>query len=78
MSSFLYWWSFFNRLIFILSPILFALFDFQIVNTTFWQILIFWLVHNLIALFYALFFMIGRRAYRENERIRAQEDVRSR
>lgn len=181
VSSFLYWWSFFNRLIFILSPILFALFDFQIVNTTFWQILIFWLpsyffyslsmrylssnirnqrwsqvidtifmpyliwpviletvgirerkfkvtnknrstgrewiasmkyalphiflvilsiaaiiryvngkygialffssiiifwlVHNMIALFYALFFMIGRRAYRENERIRAQEDV---
>ncbi|MCG7378097.1 glycosyltransferase [Paenibacillus sp. ACRSA] len=181
VSSFLYWWSFFNRLIFILSPILFALFDFQIVNTTFWQILIFWLpsyffyslsmrylssnirnqrwsqvidtifmpyliwpviletlgirekkfkvtnksrsngrkwmstllyalphifllllsiaaiiryasgkygialffssiiifwlVHNMIALCYALFFMIGRRAYRETERIRAQENV---
>jgi cellulose synthase (UDP-forming) len=43
ISSFLYWWSFFNRLIFILSPILFALFDFQIVNTGFWGILIFWL-----------------------------------
>lgn len=181
MSSFLYWWSFFNRLIFILAPILFALFDFQIVNTTFWQILIFWLpsyffysvsmrylssnirnqrwsqvidtifmpyliwpvlletlgirekkfkvtnksrasgrqwmsallyalphifllllsiaaviryvngkygialffssiiifwlIHNMIALCYALFFMIGRRAYRETERIRAQEDI---
>ncbi|WP_186327904.1 glycosyltransferase family 2 protein [Paenibacillus xylanexedens] len=181
LSSFLYWWSFFNRLIFILAPILFALFDFQIVNTTFWQILvfwlpsyffysvsmrylssnirnqrwsqvidtifmpyliwpvlletlgirekkfkvtnksrasgrqwmsallyalphifllllsiaaviryvngkygialffssiiIFWLIHNMIALCYALFFMIGRRAYRETERIRAQEDV---
>ncbi|PQP84159.1 glycosyl transferase [Paenibacillus sp. PCH8] len=181
MSSFLYWWSFFNRLIFILAPILFALFDFQIVNTTFWQILIFWLpsyffysvsmrylssnirnqrwsqvidtifmpyliwpvlletlgirekkfkvtnksrangrqwmsalvyalphifllllsiaaviryvngkygialffssiiifwlIHNMIALCYALFFMVGRRAYRETERIRAQEDV---
>ena len=33
------------------------------------------MVYNMIALFYALFFMIGRRAYRENERIRAQEDV---
>ncbi|MFD0589279.1 glycosyltransferase family 2 protein [Paenibacillus sp. GCM10027627] len=43
MSSYLYWWSFFNRLIFILAPILFALFDFQIVNTGFWEILIFWL-----------------------------------
>lgn len=43
LYSFLYWWSFFNRLIFILSPILFALFDFQIVNTGFWDIIIFWL-----------------------------------
>lgn len=43
LNSFLYWWSFFNRLIFILSPILFALFDFQIVNTGFWDIAIFWL-----------------------------------
>lgn len=181
LSSFLYWWSFFNRLIFILAPILFALFDFQIVNTSFWEILIFWLpsyfcysmsmrylssnirnqrwsqvidtifmpylivpvlletlgiherkfkvtnknkgtsrkwmssllyavphifllllsvaavirfvdgkyglalfyssiiifwlMYNMIALFYALFFMIGRRAYRETERIRAQEDA---
>lgn len=181
LSSFMYWWSFFNRLIFILAPILFALFDFQIVNASFWQILvfwlpsyfcysmsmrylssnirnqrwsqvidtifmpylivpvlletlhiherkfkvtnkkkgaggkwmvsllyalphlfllflsmaailryvhgkyglalfyssiiIFWLVYNLIALCYALFFMIGRQAYRETERIRAQEDV---
>ncbi len=43
LNSFLYWWSFFNRLIFILSPILFALFDFQIVNTGFWDIAVFWL-----------------------------------
>lgn len=42
-NSFLYWFSFFNRLVFILSPILFALFDFQIVNTGFWGIIIFWL-----------------------------------
>lgn len=43
LCSFLYWWSFFNRLIFILSPILFALFDFQIVNTGFMEVLVFWL-----------------------------------
>lgn len=43
LNSFLYCWSFFNRLIFILSPILFALFDFKIVNTGFWEILFFWL-----------------------------------
>lgn len=181
VSSFLYWWSFFNRLIFILAPILFALFDFQIVNTGFWEIvvfwlpsyfcysmsmrylssnirnqrwsqvidtifmpylilpvlletlfiherkfkvtnkkksdgptwvssllyalphifllllsiaaiirfvhgkygwalffssiIVFWLVHNMISLCYALFFMLGRPAYRETERIRAEEDV---
>lgn len=43
LNSYLYWWSFFNRLVFILSPILFALFDFQIVNTGFVEIIIFWL-----------------------------------
>lgn len=43
LNSFLYWWSFFNRLVFIMAPILFALFDFQIVNTKFWNIVIFWL-----------------------------------
>lgn len=43
LNSFLYWWSFFNRLIFILSPILFALFDFQIVNARFLNIIFFWL-----------------------------------
>lgn len=43
LNSFLYWWSFFNRLIFILSPILFALLDFKIVNAGFWEIIIIWL-----------------------------------
>lgn len=43
LNSFLYWWSFFNRLIFIISPILFALFGFQIVNAGFWNILFFWM-----------------------------------
>ncbi len=43
LNSFLYWWSFFNRLIFILSPILFALFDFKIVNSGFWDVIVFWL-----------------------------------
>jgi cellulose synthase (UDP-forming) len=43
LCSFLYWWSFFFRLIFILSPILFALFDFKIVNTQFWEVVLFWL-----------------------------------
>ena len=43
LSAYLYWWSFFNRIIFILAPILFALFDFQVVNTGFISLLIFWL-----------------------------------
>lgn len=43
LCSFLYWWSFFNRIVFILAPIMFALFDFQVVNCTLWQLLIFWL-----------------------------------
>jgi cellulose synthase (UDP-forming) len=43
LNSFLYWWSFFNRLIFIISPVLFALFDFQIVNASFWDVVIIWL-----------------------------------
>ena len=43
LNSFLYWWSFFNRLIFVLAPILFALFDFKIVNSEFWAVIVFWL-----------------------------------
>ena len=43
LNSFLYWWSFFFRLIFIVSPILFALFDFRIVNSGFWNVVVFWL-----------------------------------
>lgn len=43
LNAFLYWWSFFNRIIFILAPIMFALFDFQVVNCNLLQLLIFWL-----------------------------------
>lgn len=43
LTSYLYWWSFFNRIIFILAPIMFALFDFRVVDTTFEELLIFWL-----------------------------------
>lgn len=43
LTVFLYWWSFFNRLIFILAPILFALFDFRVVNCSLMQLLVFWL-----------------------------------
>lgn len=43
LNSFLYWWSFFHRLVFILAPILFALFDFKLVDCTMKELLIFWL-----------------------------------
>lgn len=43
LTSYLYWWSFFNRIIFILAPIMFALFDFRVVDCTFKELMIFWL-----------------------------------
>ncbi len=43
LNAFLYWWSFFNRIIFILAPIMFALFDFRVVDCNLFQLLIFWL-----------------------------------
>lgn len=39
------------------------------------SVIIFWLVYNLSALCYAVFFMLGRRAYRNAERIAASEEV---
>ena len=43
LTSYLYWWSFLGRIIFILAPILFALFDLNFVNCTLLELLIFWL-----------------------------------
>jgi cellulose synthase (UDP-forming) len=43
LGTFLYWWSFANRLIFILAPILFALFDFRIVVAGIEPLLLIWL-----------------------------------
>ncbi|MDD2971337.1 MAG: glycosyltransferase [Lachnospiraceae bacterium] len=42
MVSYSYWWSFLRRMIFTLSPILFALFDMRIVECGFWDLLLFW------------------------------------
>ena len=42
MLSYSYWWSFGRRLVFTFAPIMFALFDLQVVNTTFWEILAIW------------------------------------
>ncbi len=53
LSSYLYWWSFLNRIVFILSPILFALFDFCVVSTDFSELIIFWMPSYL---FYSISF----------------------
>jgi len=42
MVSYSYWWSFGRRLVFTFAPIMFALFDQQVVNTTFWEIMAIW------------------------------------
>ena len=42
LLSYSYWWSFGRRLVFTFAPIMFALFDLQVVNTTFWEILAIW------------------------------------
>ena len=42
LLSYSYWWSFGRRLVFTLAPIMFALFGLQVVNTTFWQIVLIW------------------------------------
>ncbi len=39
------------------------------------SIILFWIIHNMVSLFYAIFFMLGRPAYRSSERIRAEEDI---
>lgn len=51
LNAYWYWWSFFNRMVFILAPILFALFDFQLVECGFWELVIFWLPSHM---FYSL------------------------
>lgn len=47
LNAYLYWWSFLCRMIFILAPILFALFDFQLVECGFGELLLFWLPSHL-------------------------------
>lgn len=47
LNAYLYWWSFLCRMIFILSPVLFALFGFRLVECGFWELLLFWLPSHL-------------------------------
>jgi cellulose synthase (UDP-forming) len=48
ISTFLYWWTFFRRFVYILSPVLFALFNLRVVDSAFLQIAAFWLPHYLL------------------------------
>jgi cellulose synthase (UDP-forming) len=45
IATFLYWWTFFRRFVYILSPVLFALFNLKVVDSTFLWIAIFWAPH---------------------------------
>ena len=47
LNAYLYWWSFLCRLVFILSPILFALFGFRLAECGFWELMLFWLPSHL-------------------------------
>lgn len=49
LNVYLYWWSFLARLIFILAPILFALFHIRLVECDFWELLFFWLPSHLMS-----------------------------
>lgn len=41
-NVFFYWWSFLRRAIFIAAPILFALFDFKVINANFFLLMLIW------------------------------------
>lgn len=47
LNAYLYWWSFLCRMIFILAPVCFSLFDLQLVECGFWELLLFWLPSHL-------------------------------
>lgn len=42
-NSYLYWWSFFRRMLYVMAPILFTVFNIRIVATNFWVLVLFWL-----------------------------------
>lgn len=43
LNSYLYWWSFFRRLLYVFAPILFTVFNIRVVDTDFWILMCFWL-----------------------------------
>lgn len=47
-ASFLYWWSFARRFIYVISPILFVVFGIVVVNCEMWELLMIWLPFQII------------------------------
>ncbi len=67
MSSFLYWWSFAQRLVFTFAPIVFALFDIRIVACTIMQLTLFWLPNGIFHYIAERFFSSNIRNQRWNQ-----------
>ncbi|WP_125767656.1 glycosyltransferase family 2 protein [Lapidilactobacillus wuchangensis] len=42
INSYFYWWSFFRRMVYMIAPILYALFKIQVVNANFWILMLIW------------------------------------
>lgn len=42
INTYFYWWAFFRRIIYIIAPILYALFKIQVVNANFWILMVVW------------------------------------
>ena len=67
MSSFLYWWSFAQRMVFTFAPILFALFDVRIVACTIMELTLFWLPNGVFHYIAERFFASDIRNQRWNQ-----------
>lgn len=42
INAYFYWWAFFRRMIYMIAPILYALFKIQVVNANFWILMVIW------------------------------------
>lgn len=43
LNSYLYWGAFFRRILYVFAPILFTVFNIQVVDANFWLLMVFWL-----------------------------------
>jgi len=42
LNSYSYWWAFFRRMVYIIAPILYAVWKIQVVNANFWILMVIW------------------------------------